>query len=97
MAIDGANRAWMANSYAAGHPQSLSLFNSTAVGLSPAAGFQLSNPDNTSLKAVAIDSSGNLWTIGATHLYEFVGAASPVVTPLVRNLLSPYTSAASKP
>ena len=48
---------------------------------------------------VAIDGSGNVWVANADgNLAEFVGAAVPVVTPVVANLLSPYGShAVNKP
>jgi hypothetical protein len=49
---------------------------------------------------VAIDSSGNVWVgiYDGQRLFEFVGAATPVVTPTVANLLSPYgSSAVNKP
>ncbi|MGB8031661.1 MAG: hypothetical protein WCF30_18565 [Terracidiphilus sp.] len=46
--------------------------------------------------SLAIDGSGNVWTSNYTlnTVTEFVGAASPVVTPIVANLLSPYGSRA---
>ena len=50
--------------------------------------------------AIAIDCSGNVWTTNAGtvgSLTELIGAATPVVTPLVANLITPYSSPASRP
>jgi hypothetical protein len=46
---------------------------------------------------MAIDGSGNLWLAASTQLEEVVGLAAPVVTPVVANLLSPYSAPASRP
>jgi hypothetical protein len=46
---------------------------------------------------VAIDGAGNLWIAATTKIVEVIGLASPVVTPIVANLLSPYTHPASRP
>ncbi len=79
IAIDGAGNVWTSN-YAG---NSLSEFNSGGVAISPSTGYQagLFEP-----YGVAIDGSGNVWTGNAggsgTTLTEFVGAATPVVTPL---------------
>lgn len=42
------------------------------------------------IDAIAVDGSGNVWTSGGVTVVEFVGAAAPVVTPIVANLLPPY-------
>jgi hypothetical protein len=53
--------------------------------------------------AIAIDGSGNVWVTNPGggdegDLVEFVGVATPVVTPTVANLISPYGShAVNKP
>ena len=43
---------------------------------------------------VAVDGSGNVWVTSATssNLVEIVGLATPVVTPIADNLVSPYGS-----
>ncbi len=45
---------------------------------------------NSAMGSIQIDSSGNVWATGSTSnapaLFEIVGAAVPVVTPLVANL-----------
>jgi streptogramin lyase len=79
---------------------SISEFDSAGAALSPATGYQgggLSAP-----YAEAVDGSGNLWVqsngTSGSNVVEFVGIASPVATPLVANLLSPYGAhTANKP
>jgi streptogramin lyase len=94
VAIDGSGNIWMAN-YGAG---SLSEFNSSGTAISGSNGYALgdmSGPD-----WVAIDGSGNAWVAdrGDIALTEIVGIATPVVTPMVANLLPPYGSqAVNKP
>jgi len=71
--------------------------NSTG-SISGPAGFGDGYPNG--LVGLAIDGSGNVWVtrpfgIGGTStgsLTEYVGAAGPVVTPLVANLMAPYGS-----
>ncbi len=50
-------------------------------------------------QSVAIDGSGDVWVAntGYTSVTELIGAAAPVVTPIVANLISPYSAPASKP
>ena len=94
IAIDGAGIIWAGNYGGDG----LSEFNNTPTALSPSTGYEsslLSAP-----QMMAIDGSGNIWVAdgGAEGLTEFVGAAAPVVTPIVANLLAPYgTKAVNKP
>jgi streptogramin lyase len=94
IAIDGAGNVWVANrsstATAPPYPDScISEFNSSGTALSPSTGFQAGL--NISL-SLAIDGSGNVWTTNTNlnTVTEFVGAASPVVTPIVANLLTPY-------
>ena len=102
IAIDGAGNVWAANrgstATSAPYPDSsLSEFTSTGVAVSPATGYQAGL--NLSL-SLAIDGSGNVWTTNSylNTVTEFVGAASPVVTPIVANLLFPYGArAVNKP
>ena len=90
IAIDGAGNVWVANraSTQTSPPypdSSISEFNSAGTAISPSTGYQAGL--NVSLR-VAIDSSGNVWVPNATlnSVTEFVGAAAPVVTPIVANL-----------
>ena len=102
IAIDGAGNVWVANrgstATSAPYPDSsLSEFTSTGVAVSSATGYQAGL--NLSL-SLAIDGSGNVWTTNSNlnTVTEFVGAASPVVTPIVANLLYPYGArAVNKP
>jgi hypothetical protein len=90
LAIDGAGNVWVPNSSGA----TLSEFSSSGTALSPFTGFQSSDLYITvnGAPAIAVDGSGNLWMTNNDlgTLVEVVGAASPVVTPIVANLKSPY-------
>jgi hypothetical protein len=102
IAIDGAGNVWVVNraSTQIDPPfpdSSISEFNSSGIAISPSTGYQAGL--NISLR-VAVDGSGNVWVPNATlnTVTEFVGAGSPVVTPIVANLLNPYGShAVNKP
>jgi streptogramin lyase len=91
-AVDSAGNIWIANP--AGN--NISVFNSSGVAISGSGGYQagLSTP-----RTLAIDGVGNVWVTngGNNTVTEFLGVASPVVTPIVANLISPYTHAASRP
>ncbi len=95
LAIDGAGNVWVGNQ--AGN--SLSEFNSSGTAITGSAGYVAGlNAPNLP----AIDESGNLWITngadGANSIGEFIGVATPVVTPIVANLLAPYGShAVNKP
>jgi sugar lactone lactonase YvrE len=94
IAIDGSGNVWTAN---IGN-NSISKFNSSGTALSGSSGFTANGMSDPGY--VAIDSSGNVWVgiYDGQRLFEFVGAATPVVTPTVANLLSPYgSSAVNKP
>ena len=88
IAIDASGNVWAANANAA----SISEFNSSGAELSGSSGYTgggLHGP-----VGIAIDGSGNVWvtngTAYSTNIAEYVGAATPVVTPVVANLKSPY-------
>jgi hypothetical protein len=98
IAIDGAGNVWVANrattATSAPYPDSdISEFNSSGTAISPSTGYQAGL--NLNLR-IAIDGSGNVWVTNASlnSITEFVGAATPVVTPIVANLLTPYGSRA---
>jgi len=84
IAIDGAGNVWAANTSGS----SVSELNSNAVQISPAS-FGYESGKHLVFYAIAIDGSGNVWA-GGSAIVEFVGAAAPVVTPIVANLLPPY-------
>jgi streptogramin lyase len=101
IAIDGAGNVWVVNRGSTDisppyPPSSISEFNSSGVPVSPT-GYQAGL--NISLR-IAVDGSGNVWVTNASlnTVTEFVGAGSPVVTPIVANLLFPYGArAVNKP
>ncbi len=84
-AIDGSGNLWVANS--AGN--SLSQLKANGSAVTPAAGYQgglLASPT-----AIALDGAGNVWLANsapvsssglAITVTEFIGLASPVVTPI---------------
>jgi len=96
VAVDGAGNIWLANS--AG--PSLSEFNRAGTAVSPAAsgtfngGYTGSNTALSTPYALAVDGSGNVWLAdeGSSTVIEFYGIGSPVVTPIVASLRSPYGS-----
>jgi DNA-binding beta-propeller fold protein YncE len=86
IAIDGSGSVWAAN--AAGN--TVVELNSSGAAISGANGFGDGGINTPAFPA--IDGSGNVWVsnFGSNTITEFVGAAAPVVTPIVANLLSPY-------
>jgi sugar lactone lactonase YvrE len=97
IAIDGAGDVWVADSAS----NSICAFTSSGTPISGESGHGYGY--GTGLVGqpwgLAIDPSGNVWVpnteSGASGaIVEFVGAAAPVVTPMVANFLSPYGSAA---
>jgi sugar lactone lactonase YvrE len=95
MAIDGSGNIW---AYDLG--ARLSELNSSGAAISPNYGYKNSTLGNPG--TIAIDGSGNLWATneayGANNVTEFIGIATPVVTPIVANLITPYGShAVNKP
>ncbi len=95
IAVDGAGTAWVANYRAPGISAfaGISATNPSAnfgSALSPAAGF---GPDQQLLEAfdVAVDAGGNVWfsSTGDSRLVEFLGAATPVKTPLLGGVRVP--------
>jgi len=94
LAFDGAGNVWVANRnlYATG----VSEFTKSGVAITNASGYtgvQLARPNS-----IAVDGSGDVWIgSGLYGLAELIGAGSPVVTPLVANLLLPYTSTVNLP
>jgi streptogramin lyase len=94
VAVDGAGNIWFANS--AG--PSISEFNKSGAAVSPAStsttngGYIGSNAALSSPYAIAVDGSGNVWVAdeGSSTVIQFYGIGSPVVTPIVASLLSPY-------
>ncbi|MGA3035467.1 MAG: hypothetical protein ABSD70_19450 [Terracidiphilus sp.] len=86
VAVDGSGRVWIANGFGYGGVSEFSPAGSAICGKN---GY---SAGTTSSTGIALDGSGNVWAIGGTGVVEFVGVATPVVTPIVANLLPPYAS-----
>jgi sugar lactone lactonase YvrE len=91
IAIDGAGNVWLPNSGSS----TVTEFNSKGTPLSPynfsgaAGGFTgggLSTPSG-----IAIDQAGDVWVTdsGSSSVTEVIGAAAPVMTPLVASIAQP--------
>ena len=82
IAVDRAGNVWVANE----GNHSISEFNSGGTAISGSGGYQL--PTTAITRELAIDGSGNIWVTSydVDILTEFIGLASPVVTPTVANL-----------
>ncbi len=96
IAIDGAGNLWVTNYNFFGY-NSISEFNSSGTPITSSVGF---NGDslpggNFAPYAIPMAGSGHVWITNHADpgpITELVGAASPVVTPVVANLLAPYGS-----
>ena len=101
-AIDGSGNVWVTSSGAGSNPNYstwVGEYSSAGVSLTPSNGYHAAGSTCQDASGLAIDGSGDVWVScgGPATLMEYVGAATPVVTPLVANLLAPYKAAASKP
>ena len=74
IAVDGSGNVWVANIGA-----TISEFSNNGVAISPSTGYSL-GPHY--LNAIAVDGSGNVWVTTDADVVMFVGAATPVVTPI---------------
>ncbi len=87
VAVDGAGNIWVGNS-----GNWLSEFTPSGTAITSSSDVYASNSATNSSGGVAIDGSGNLWTTSINTiepiavLTEYVGIATPVVTPLAANL-----------
>lgn len=91
IALDGAGTVWVSNATG-----SVSAFTKTGTSLSPSTGFQ---SGSTFANAVAIDGSGAVWVSSCGSyctgtgtddgsVYQILGAATPVVTPIAQGAAS---------
>jgi streptogramin lyase len=91
IAIDGSGHVWVAN-YIGNSITELAGSAASSPGqiLSPTAGY-LTDAALSQPFAVAIDASGNLWTVNylSNTLTEIVGLATPVKTPQIGPVQSP--------
>jgi len=96
VATDGAGNVWVTNAGQESVPEwspSGSPIGNTG-GANGYTGPYMYNPNG-----LAIDLSGNVWVANtgasgsAGTVTEFIGAAVPIVTPVVANLLTPYGTA----
>jgi hypothetical protein len=86
IALDGAGNAWASNVNTG-----IAELSNSGVALSPSTGYTGSTGSTAladvgvgSTSSVAVDGSGDVWAAGnGRGVVEFVGAATPVVTPLV--------------
>jgi hypothetical protein len=78
LAIDGSGTVWSAN----GTLLQLSNSGTLLSGLHGYMGGSDTSPGYLIGGPVAVDSSGNVWGLGALGVTEVIGIASPVVTPL---------------
>ena len=74
IAIDGSGSVWIANL-----ASSISRFSNSGVPISPSTGY---NVGPHFLNAIAVDGSGSVWVTTDTAVEVFIGAATPVVTPI---------------
>jgi hypothetical protein len=93
IAIDGSGNVWIADYvgtyFLTNSNVSISEFSNSGVAISPTTGYMVINPTPLSGAAIttpsiAIDGSGNVWLTCSvnSNVTEFIGAATPVVTPL---------------
>ena len=108
IAVDGSGNIWTANSGGSCGPGrdatklssaagSVSEFNSAGTALSPSTGF--TSTGASAPYGIAVDGSGNVWATnsGSNTVNEFIGAATPVVTPIVANLAVGSNQPAQRP
>jgi streptogramin lyase len=95
ISFDGAGNAWIADANGA-----VSVLSKTGAAVSGSNGYSGSTSTATitsltGITAVAVDSMGDVWVADPSNgnVSEFLGAATPVVTPLVAALSAPYTPA----
>jgi hypothetical protein len=85
IAIDGAGSVWAANYY--GGNGSVSEFSSSGSAISPSTSYVGGSLNGSN--GVAIDGSGDVWVTedgGGGGVAEFIGAATPVITPIAAGL-----------
>ena len=84
IAMDGAGNAWVSNT----NTNSVAEWSNSGATISPSTGYRGSAGFTTAPisgpMGLAIDGSGDIWVASANkNVVEFIGAATPVVTPIV--------------
>jgi hypothetical protein len=74
IAMDGSGSVWIANL-----ADSISRFSNSGVPIGPSTGYSVGGHF---LNAIAVDGSGSVWVTTDTAVEVFIGAATPVVTPI---------------
>ena len=102
IAIDGSGRVFV-TTYGSGTNNNYSNwigeYSSGGTSLTPVGGFHDATSGCQDASGMAIDGSGNVWVScgSPSGVMQYVGLATPVVTPLVANLKAPYNAPASRP
>jgi hypothetical protein len=94
-AIDGAGNVWIADAGLNGRSCRVAEFSGTGAAITGPNGY--TGGGVSELTAIAVDGSGNVWiTAGnpdtVNAVTELIGAATPVITPLVAGLPNPPSS-----
>lgn len=96
IAIDGAGIVWVVNqgpvylNFGGNPGGSLSEYTPNGTPITIFGGY-IGGGQTGLFDGMAIDGSGNIWVSNNSgYVTEYVGAAAPVVTPTVGNLLPPY-------
>jgi streptogramin lyase len=85
LSVDGAGDIWVANG---GRSSGITELSNSGIAMSPSSGFgSIRGTMNGGLnrpQALAVDGSGDLWVANTSGpgVFEFLGIATPVVTPL---------------
>jgi sugar lactone lactonase YvrE len=79
-AVDGDDRVWY---FSYSGPTALGVMSDSGTAISPSGGYQNAILATNSANYFAIDGSGNVWVASdGIYVVEYVGIASPVITPL---------------
>jgi hypothetical protein len=77
IAIDGAGVVWATPNYSA---PSIAAYSYTGAGITTIGNYGMNV--NGFSSGIALDPSGDVWTANTNHIVEYIGASTPVVTPI---------------
>jgi streptogramin lyase len=99
IAMDSAGNEWIASHGVSNTNTYINEFSNFDFDLSPTGSGFKGNGSFAGPYALAVDGSGNVWSVNysTNTLVEMVGSAAPVATPIVANIITPYTHPASQP